>query len=637
MIRIGAIGLALCAVACSGRAPNAATGKRLIVLGIDGLDPKLASQYMDQGRMPHLAELARRGSYARLATSAPPESPVAWADFITSQHSEGHGIYDFIHRDLQTMEPYLSTSRSQPASHQLRLGRWSFPLSSASVELLRDGRPFWDYLDERGIPVSVLLIPASYPPGRHGHARVLAGMGTPDLLGTYGVFQLYTNDPKWSAKEIAGGRVHSIVVRRGDPTLAALDGPSNPLLAEATAMTVRIELTVDEHQSIALVRIGGEERLLAPGEWSDWVPVSFNPGLLGQSVPGMVRLHLESIEPYVVLYVSPVNLDPGAPAQPFATPGFAEQLAGAVGRFHTLGIPEDTKALESGVFTDEEFLAQAGAVLDERVRLLDQALDESQSGLLFVYLGSIDQLSHAFWRTLEPDAPPELRRLAHVLPDYYARIDEIIGRAAARGSDLLVMSDHGFASYRTKVNLNTWLHENGYLAIKEGKQIDWSQTRAYALGLNLLYLNVRGREPFGVVSPDEQPRLVQRLKEALEGLRDPSSGERVVARARVPAPGTHPERAPDLIVGYAPGYRSSERSALGQISDTVFEANHDKWSGDHCMDPEAVPGVIAGSWPLDTTHAPSLVDLGPTILEYFQVPPPKSFVGESLLKKGSAP
>jgi predicted AlkP superfamily phosphohydrolase/phosphomutase len=204
------------------------------------------------------------------------------------------------------------------------------------------------------------------------------------------------------------------------------------------------------------------------------------------------------------------------------------------------------------------------------------------------------------------------------------------------------MSDHGFAPYDRKANLNTWLQRHGFLAMKargdvsDVGDVDWTKTRAYALGLNLLYINLKGREVSGIVAPTDRDALVQTIKNELEQWQDPVTGERVVTQVTVPnAAAVHPDRIPDIIVGYGRGYRSSDVSAIGQLTKTVLEDNTDKWSGDHCMDRNAVPGLVASTLALDVTGEPSLVDLGPTILDYFDVATPSAIAGRSLHPKRS--
>jgi predicted AlkP superfamily phosphohydrolase/phosphomutase len=330
------------------------------------------------------------------------------------------------------------------------------------------------------------------------------------------------------------------------------------------------------------------------------------------------------------IYVSPVNLDPVAPAQPISAPNeFAAEIAADVGRFYTQGMPEDTKALVGGVLSDADFLAQEQIVFEERHAMLRRELDRFDEGFLFFYFSSVDLVSHMFWRALKPGASDADKAHADVIPALYAKMDGVLGEvleAAGPDTTVIAMSDHGFAPYDTKVHLNTWLARKGYLVVAPPDQvapgvlghIDWPRTRAYALGLNQLFLNRVGREPHGIVEDDQAPWLLEELARELEDFVDPRTGQQVVSRVFTPHQGTFLDRVPDLIVGYNRGFRSSDESALGEVGTQVLEVNRDKWSGDHCMDPAHVPGVLLtnrklreGSW--------ALTDVAPTVRTFFEI------------------
>ncbi|MGD2064747.1 MAG: alkaline phosphatase family protein, partial [Nitrospirota bacterium] len=170
------------------------SGHRMLILGIDGMDPVLLRQFMEDGTAPNLRRLAEEGSFRPLGTSVPPQSPVAWSCFITGLDPGGHGIFDFIHRTPADYLPYLSTTRTHEPTRKLQVGKWQIPLGSGSVELLRDGQAFWERLTDAGVETTVVKVPANYPPVP-SKARTLSGMGTPDILGTYGTFSYYTDQP----------------------------------------------------------------------------------------------------------------------------------------------------------------------------------------------------------------------------------------------------------------------------------------------------------------------------------------------------------------------------------------------------------------------------------------------------------
>jgi predicted AlkP superfamily phosphohydrolase/phosphomutase len=638
--RVLALGVALAGLAaCRGPAPGAA---RVIILGIDGMDHRLLGRLMSEGRTPNLKALADRGAFLPLETTVPPQSPVAWSTVQVGAGPEVHGIFDFVHRDPRTLTPYLSIARVSEPRH-LRLGGCALPLGGGHAEQLRRGAPFWQLLGARGVPATVLKMPANFPPDESSRSRTLAGMGTPDLLGTYGTFQLLTDDPARRGREVRGGLVHWLEFGGGQTAAARLTGPPDPFSARNTPLTVPVTVARDAQRDVVLVRVGDEERLLQPGEWSDWVPLAFRP-TLGRSMAGMVRLFVRQVHPHLVLYVSPLNVDPLRPALPIAAPrAYATELAEALGRFHTLGMPEDTKALAAGVLGPDDFLAAAELILRESEALLWHELRRFRAGVLFAYFSTLDESSHVFWRSLDPAAPLPERAQARVIPDLYARLDRTVGevvRAAGPATLVLVISDHGFAPFDRRVDLNAWLERRGYLAVRPPAavrsgalgHIDWPHTQAYALGLNALYLNLRGREAEGVVPPEEREEVLGRLARELEAFVDPETGAKVVVSARRPGRAADPSRAPDLIVGYARGYRISDESAIGTVGERVVERNRDVWSGDHCMDQGAVPGVLVASRPLGASHA-SLADIAPTVLGVFGLPPGPGMTGTDLFTR----
>jgi predicted AlkP superfamily phosphohydrolase/phosphomutase len=625
--------LAFASVHCRGGRGHAKAS--VIVLGFDGMDYTLTKEMMAEGRLPNLSMLAAMGGFASLGTSMPPQSPVAWSNFITGMDAGGHGIYDFVHRDPKTMIPYLSTSRAVSSTRKLTLGKYQIPLGADKVELLRHGKPFWEPLEERGVPTAILRIPANFPPSGTA-TRELSGMGTPDILGGYGTFSYYTSDPySWAGKDVSGGKVYTVSVMDG-VVQGTLYGPSNPFLVEGSKISTDFSVFVDPDEPVAMIVVGNEKRVLKVGEWSDWVPLSL-PLVPTQSVPVVARFYLKEVRPGFGLYVTPLNLDPMSPAMPISTPAsYAAELATAIGRFYTQGMPEDTKALNEGVFTQAEFERQARLAGEEVERQYDYVLERFRGGLLFYYFGNADQVSHMSWRPMDPEHPAYKATdaaFADTVKKVYEEFDEVVGRTLPRvqeGALLVVMSDHGFTSWRRAFHLNTWLKQQGYLAVLDPllpedpglfQNVDWSRTRAYALGLNGLYVNVAGREKDGIVPPGEREALAREIGAKLLQAVDPKTGQRAITkvlRREEYKDRGQLEIGPDLVVGYAKGMRGSNESALGKIVPDVVTDNTEEWSGDHCMDPDAVPGVLFTSRPLKKP-APRLEDLAAALLAEFGV------------------
>lgn len=624
---------------------------RAVVLGVDGFDPVMVATLLERGRLPNIARLVARGGMLPLATANPPQSPVAWSNFITGMDPGGHGLFDFLGVDRQSMLPYLSSSRVAPATRApLAIGDWRVPLGADTPLLLRDGTAFWEVLEAAGVATTLFQVPANYPPVPSG--RALSGMGTPDLRGTPGTFTFYTDAPDTRSREVSGGLIRRVAKRNGVVN-ARLEGPPNGFRANAPYAAIDFQVYVDAEHPVAMVSIGGQEVMLAVGAWSDWVAVDFRlvPGMV--SVPGMVRFYLKSTEPGFALFASPVNIDPRRPAQTISHPGeYAAELAAAAGPFYTQEMPENSKALQNRVLTPREYLAQSELVIEERRRLLDHELERFRAGdgprLLFFYIGTVDQRHHMLYRESDPshvnhdaDTPPDL--LA-AMEDTYVEIDAMVGRVLAGIDDdtlFMVMSDHGFAPFTRQAHLNTWLEQHGYLELEAGvkredvqwlKGIDWSRTRAYAIGLNSLYLNVAGRERHGIVPPGEREALARKMADELAQWTDGAGGARVVSAPRVREDiyhGPHVAEAPDVIVGYARGYRASWDTTSGKLGAGLVEDNLDEWSGDHCMDPAAVPGVLIANRRLRDAPA-ELRDLPVTLLRHFGVAPPAQMQGHDV-------
>ncbi|MGD8396047.1 MAG: alkaline phosphatase family protein [Candidatus Eiseniibacteriota bacterium] len=636
-------------------APHIARGdlaRRVIILGIDGMDPTLLSRYVAEGAMPHFARFIERHHFGTLRTTMPPQSPVAWSSFISGMNPGGHGIFDFIHRDPSTLAPYLSTSFTEGPSHSVGLGKWQIPLGSGTVELLRKGPAFWTLLEERGIPATLFKLPANFPP-LECHSRTLSGLGTPDVLGTYGTFSYFTDAEVAGAADFTGGRVFPVEVRR-DVVEASLVGPES-FARDGAHATIPFRVVRDPRHDVARISLEGQELVLGQGEWSAWIPLSFDllPHLA--SMPAMAQFYMQEVHPHFRLYVSPVNIDPMDPALPICTPeGYSRELAEAIGRYGTKGFPEETKALSHGVFTDPEYLVQADGVLEERLRAYRYELGHFDEGLFFFYFSSIDQNSHMMWRTMDPShplyEPAASDRVKQAVRHYYVAMDAVLAQAIEHTdahTSLMIVSDHGFAPFTREFNLSTWLVENGYAALRDPDRqgdgeyfsnVDWTRTRAYALGLNGLYLNVMNREPHGTVRRSAMPDLAHEIAARLEAYRDPLDGRPVVTRAAVSREvfsGAELDIAPDLVVGYNRGYRISDEAVLGTYPREVVRFRKDKWAADHCIDPRHVPGVFLTNRPV-AAGSPGIEDMAPTILRSFGVEPSGAMDGRDVLERRSA-
>ena len=636
-------------------------GKKVIVIGIDGMDPRLCQSMMAAGLLPHLSKLASEGGFSNLGTSVPPQSPVAWANFINGAGPGSHGIFDFIHRHPHDpCAPFYSAAETTPGEghlelgdHRLQLDFWPYNHIPAKTVLRRQGVPFWDYLDARKITSVFYDLPSNYPPSpsQYGHHRCVSGMGTPDMQGSFGTYQYFSEDTPAAGLDEGGGK-RSRLTFADETATATLIGPENNLLKKPKPIQVTFEIHRDRASGAALIEIQGQKILLKPGQFSRWTKVDFAMStprpVPTQHASGICRFFLQELAPNLRLYVTPINVDPSKPAVPLSEPAsFLQNISSDLGLFYTTGFQEDHKARSNGIFNDDEFRRQATMVLDERLALFEYAIENYEDGLLFFYFSSSDLQSHMFWWNAEENArhptrsTPEAADRFQYVKDLYQRLDGIIGdiydRYGSRAT-IFVMSDHGFANFGRQFNVNSWLRDFGYLNPRECHSIltdvDWSRTRAYGLGINGLYLNLKGRERDGIVEPGEQQeKLTRQLIARLQAVRD-FDGQQVIRkvyRSSEIYSGNATALAPDLIIGYARGYRASWETCLGELTPDVLLDNPSAWSADHCVDALEVPGVLFCNKPIPATD-PSLIDIAPSILQEFGLPTPKTMSGKSVFQ-----
>jgi len=640
-----------------GSRVSRSAGKKVIVVGVDGMDPRLSASMMKAGLLPNLEKLRAGGGFSGLGTSTPPQSPVAWASFINGAGPGSHGIFDFIHRHPhEQCAPFYSAAETVPGKgywevgdHRIPLDFWPFDHQPPATILRRQGTPFWDYLDAAGIPSTFYDLPSNYPAStsHHGHHRCISGMGTPDMLGTYGTYQYFAEDGPAEPLDEAGGK-RSKLTFEAETAHARLIGPADSFRKQPVPIAIEFLVHRDRDAGAAVIEIQGRRILLKPGQWSRWTRLNFElsmPRFLpAQRVSGICRFYLQEVAPNFRLYLTPLNMDPSAPAQKISEPAsFVTDAAKSLGPFYTTGFQEDHKARSNGIFSDDEFARQAGMVLDERLALFEYALNNYDDGLLFFYFSSSDLQSHIFWWDSDEKHPvrsgPEARaRFGHV-HRLYQKLDALIGDLMDRyggKATIIVMSDHGFANFGKQFNLNSWLRDLGYLNPRECssimRDVDWSVTKAYGLGINGLYLNMKGRERDGIVEPGEQrEELLTELKERLEAVTD-YSGARVIRgvyRSDQIYTGNATGLAPDLIVGYARGYRASWATCEGNLTEDVLLDNDSAWSADHCVDALEVPGVLFCNRRVRAT-SPSLVDIAPSILTEYGLAVPPTMAGKNV-------
>ncbi|MHC4218801.1 MAG: alkaline phosphatase family protein, partial [Planctomycetota bacterium] len=569
--------------------------------------------------------------------------------FSTGTNPGKHNIYDFISRNPASYRPTQSSVHVSDGGRKLKIGNYVIPLSKPEITGLRKSKPFWNVLGERGIFSAILRVPITFPPDRFRGVQ-LSAMCVPDLRGTHGMFSYFTeNGQTGSTTEgEVGGDVIS-VQREGDTVRASLPGPDNTLRAGQPQLRLPFQVVAGRNGTPTL-HIDGQKVRLEPNRYTDWVPVRFRAVAGVLKVRGVCRFMLKQFGPPFEMYYTPVQIDPERPIMPISNPrNYSTYLARLQGTFATLGLAEDTWSLSEKRLDEDAFLTQAYDIHAEREAMFFDALKRVPRGCVVCVFDGPDRIQHMFWRFIDKDHPalagqsPESHR--HVIEDMYARMDELVGRTLDELDDdtvLFVMSDHGFKPFRRGVDLNTWLLDNGYLALKEGAarpsasyltDIDWSRTKAYALGLAGIFLNVTGREGQGTVSRADAGAVAAEICSKLTGLRDPQDNEIAIHEAMPKETvyrGPYLDAAPDIIIGYTPGYRVSWDAVIGKCGTEVFSDNTKAWSGDHCIHPKLVPGVLFCNRKLNLDD-PDIVDVAPTTLDLFGLPKPAYMDGKSLL------
>lgn len=676
-----ALGAWQCGGATKTTRPLRRTTQRVFVMGFDGMDPTLARKWMDEGKLPNLKALADEGTFKTLGSTQPSESPTAWASFATGVNPGKHNIYDFLIRDLKTYFPDFNMVRKEPPEFL-----WgTIPIKRPKIESTRGGTSFWVYAGRDGVKSTVLTVPVTFPPEEIEHGAMLAGLPLPDIRGTLGTYYYWATDlSRYEEGNTEFGGILKRLIFDGDSAHTELVGPPNPIvrqqLREARARTppsdadrtriaelearedirLPVEVHWDRGGRAVTVDIEGRSVHLREGEWSGWIDLDFKVNFLVR-LHGMTQFYLIRSGQELQLYASPVNMDPRNPPVPISKPdGFAADLASSLGVYRTLGWAESTdKPLNDDRVDEQAFLDDSNRAMDDRERVILENLRHDDWDLFVAAIETTDRVQHMMWRLIDPKHPMYDASLAAKYGDaiekIYRRADDFVGRLRAtvpKDAVFMVMSDHGFHSFRRSVNLNTWLVQNGYMAF-EGQEsekktladlfgrgrffegVDWKRTKAYAVGLGQIYFNMKGREGQGIVSEGAEYTALQNdIRAKLVALVDPADGQRVfreIYRRDDIYKGEYLRNAPDLQVGFNDGYRVGWQDTLGGVTRAVVEDNTRKWSGDHCATATEISGGVLFMNRTIAADAPNIMDLSPTILKLLGVPLPSGLDGKPIL------
>lgn len=635
--------------------------KKVIILGIDGMDPFLCEQMLAAGRLPNLDKIRKIGGYSRLGTSIPPQSPVAWANFITGSNPGKHGIFSFVGRDPRYNYKLRDSIAKTIPGVAIPVGKYALPIiRRPKTKLLRKGIPFWDYLDEVGIKSDIYFIPSNYPPNesKFNNHRTLSGMGTTDLMGSLGTYQFISENGPEKPRKIYNG-IHSKLTFKNETAAVQLLGPKNQFLIKPEYSQLSFLIHRDRKADAVIIEINNQKIILKKEEWSEWIKVNFElelPFIPDADVNGICQFYLKRLKP-LELYISPINFNPANPESVVCQPkNLSKKMVKSMGLFATLGIQEAFKARNEGILDDIEYASQCELVLQERLNTFDYALENYSEGVLFFYFSSIDLQSHFFWwdkhsQKKYPKHPYRSKSDAIRYHDHikklYVRMDNVVGKLLDKYGDkatIIVLSDHGFCNFCRFFNLNKWLLNNGYIrpsyctALSPNQNDitaippDWSKTKAYGVGVNALFLNLKGRELSGSVTKEQRELLINELISKLKSIRDTDGSPviREVYRGDEIYSGPAMDYAPDLVLGFHRGYRGINPDPQVSIIGQILSDAKGPWSADHSVAAEEVPGVLFCNRPIDS-KSPSLIDIAPSILELYELQTPDTMDGHSVL------
>jgi predicted AlkP superfamily phosphohydrolase/phosphomutase len=687
---------------------------RVVVLGFDGADHRLVTKAMLEGKLPNLSALAKRGGFAPLLPTIPAQTPVSWSTFSTGISPGRTLIFDFLKRDPKTYRPEFAiaeegkrrvlfgsmnglllppagalavfvlvfaalrlTTKKKALSLGIGIAAAAaagygasrvarlIPETLPTVTSNRRGTPFWELAGKKGIRSEVLHVPVTFPANDYDEGHLLSGLGVPDVRGRIGTPSYYTSDPFFSPPNKNEFSVELVRLESNVGTIKTeVLGPYNKLFPEPPVVKIPMTLTVlPDGRRLSIEPQGSPRVVLEAGQWSDWVTFTFPFNSLVK-LKGIGRFHLASLKPEVALYLSPINFDPRAlpPGVRISTPAsWANDLSGRYGLFKTMGWQIDTWSMSEETIDEKTFLEDVSSTVMQSRKMMNALLDDKGIGLYVQIFEFTDRVAHCFWRFTDPEHPAydatKAATWAPAIERSYREMDAIVGDAMKKLAPedvLLVVSDHGFASWRRSVNYDTWLVQNGFMAMKGGEgagkqadlemlfgqgqfwpNVDWSRTKAYAMGLGEIYVNLKGREGQGIVAPGAEYESVRAaIVKGLSELVDPKNGKKAVGKVltREEAYGSFDaDLIPDLFVANTDGYRVSWQSSLGVVTSGVFEDNKQVWSGDHCsLQPDLVPGIFVSSRPLKPGARPAIADVPATVLGVLGVAPAEKLDGAPL-------
>jgi len=529
------------------------------------------------------------------------------------------------------------------------------PPEIPDVYTVRQGKPIWTILEDAGKTSTIIRLPVTFP-AEPLDGEMISGLATPDIRATVGKPSIYTNDLAWEA----GDNQFSVEIKKltdDSPHQTTIIGPPNKLFYNASdereaklegrayphPKDFELPMTITVEANQVVLTIAGENYEVGLKDWTPWIRFDYkvNPII---TLSGFSRFYLDKLEgKKFKLYMGPVHLHPDMPVQMSYPKSLANQVWNK-DPYKTMGWALDTWSIGNGLMDEEHFMEDVNFTVDRFEKLMEEFLKDNDRDLFVQVFSFTDRVGHILWRFWDEGHPLYKEELGakyqEIMRDTYRRMDQIVGKAMSLidfdTTTLLICSDHGFASFRYQFHTNTWLVKEGFLKLKKNvlgtrmkledlqtgstpfNYVDWENTKAYALGLGMVFINLEGREPEGSVKPEEYDAVCREIAQKLESYVDETTGtnpiKKVFFRDDI-YKDYDPGETPDLRVANSPLWRVSWDSTLGGMPSDITEDNDQNWSGDHCsLDPEDVKGILFSSKPIRSEN-PKMADICPSMLE----------------------
>jgi predicted AlkP superfamily phosphohydrolase/phosphomutase len=604
--------------------------KKVLLIGIDGMDPEISEKLMSEGKLPNFKKLADDGTFINLNTSYPPHSPVAWTTIATGTNPGKHNVFDFIRRNPENYMPELSLSKSASG------------LAGTEYSSYVKSDSFWRLTSNAGIQTDVIRWPVTFPPERI-EGNMLSGLGVPDIKGFLSGYSFYTEN-EIKQDETSADKVINIE-REGNSIKTRVYGPRTTKNNEVVEINVPMNIEIVDGK--AKITVQEKSYLIEEKGWSYWIKAEFKISMI-KKVSGIFKAYLKSTSPFE-MYITAVQIDPKKPVVDISYPKqYSKELAKEIGLYYTLGSPEETGGYIDERIDEEAFKKQIYQIEKEREAMFWERFNkfnEKEQGLLAFVFDASDRVQHCFWEEKVLEGNDDELSINPFVEEYFIEKDKFLEKVLKEIDNetaILIVSDHGFTSFERAVNMNTWLYENGFLSLKKEitdenggalfSYVDWENTKAYSVGFNSIYLNLKGREKNGIVENKEQ--VVDEIIEKLKSFVDEKTGKNVVYKSYKSEEihsGDYLKNSPDIIIGFNSGYRMDWKSPIGAFSKEIIVENKKVWDGDHLVDPFFVPGILFSNIKIKSNSSHQ-IDIAPTVLDMLGVKIPKNIDGKSLLE-----